>query len=208
MAWQPTYITDAELKSYVRLGDTLDDAEVTVANSAAARAIDTAARRQFGQVASAETRSYYPEWDRHHRTWTLIVDDVQDLTGFAIHDPAGAVVSSSNYVMLPYDADKRARPFEAVRLSTGVPQSYTWWSGLTYESNPYTVTGKWGWTAVPDTIKLANRLQGSRFLARRDSPFGIAGSPANGSELRLFDRLDPDVALSIRSYLRKTRAAL
>lgn len=48
---------------------------------------------------------------------------------------------------------------------------------------------------VPDTVKLATMIQASRLYHRRNSPFGIAGSVEMGSELRLFNKVDPDVAV-------------
>jgi hypothetical protein len=45
-------------------------------------------------------------------------------------------------------------------------------------------------------------LQASRFYARRDSPYGVAGSPDLGSEVRLLSKVDPDVAVSLADYVR------
>jgi hypothetical protein len=64
------------------------------------------------------------------------------------------------------------------------------------------ITAAWGWDAVPDPIEEACLLQASRLLSRRDSPHGIAGSPEAGSEIRLLERLDPDVAISCRPFRR------
>jgi hypothetical protein len=64
------------------------------------------------------------------------------------------------------------------------------------------VTAPWGWTAHPSDVVNANLVQASRYLKRRDSPFGVAGSPETGSELRLLARLDPDVALMLRSWAK------
>lgn len=53
---------------------------------------------------------------------------------------------------------------------------------------------------IPAGVTQACLLQASRFFARRYSPFGIAGSPENGSELRLLSRVDPDVAVVLAPY--------
>jgi hypothetical protein len=58
---------------------------------------------------------------------------------------------------------------------------------------------------VPPTIKLATQLQASRWLKRRDAPFGIAGSPELGSELRLLAKLDPDVEVLLDGHGERTR---
>jgi len=65
----------------------------------------------------------------------------------------------------------------------------------------------WGWSAVPVPVKEATYLQASRFHSRRDSPYGIAGSPDQGSELRLLSRVDPDVAVSLSDFVRWWAAA-
>lgn len=63
------------------------------------------------------------------------------------------------------------------------------------------VTAMWGWQEVPPTIKLATLIQASRLFARRHSPFGIAGNPEVG-QLRLLERLDADVVISVRPFAR------
>lgn len=52
----------------------------------------------------------------------------------------------------------------------------------------------------PEPVKLAAMIQASRLSKRRDSPFGVAGSPEFGSELRLLSKLDPDVETLLRPY--------
>jgi hypothetical protein len=71
-----------------------------------------------------------------------------------------------------------------------------------------TVTSdKWGWPTVPTPAKVATMLQTARLAARRDSPFGIAGSPSEGSELRLLATLDPDLKTSLTAFRRDWWAA-
>jgi hypothetical protein len=64
------------------------------------------------------------------------------------------------------------------------------------------VTAVWGWTAVPTSVKQATLLQASRFHKRRHAPFGVAGSPEMGSEIRLLSRVDPDVSVALRDFNR------
>lgn len=54
---------------------------------------------------------------------------------------------------------------------------------------------------VPPTITAACLLQASRFWKRRDAPFGIAGSPVLGNEMRLLAKLDPDVEVMLWNYV-------
>jgi hypothetical protein len=72
---------------------------------------------------------------------------------------------------------------------------------LTIDADP------WGWDAVPDAVKEATLLQGSRLDFRRVAPAGVAGSPETGSEVRLLARVDPDVAVSLKDFIRWWAAA-
>jgi len=61
------------------------------------------------------------------------------------------------------------------------------------------ITGVWGWPSVPAEIAMATKIQASRLFIRRQSPFGIAGTPELGT-VRLTSRLDPDVEALIRPF--------
>jgi hypothetical protein len=199
MAWAPDYITSAQLKAFVRIGDTVDDVQVAVAITASSRAIDLSTNRQFGLVASAEQRFYTGQWDRQRCRWVVEIDDLMTVTGFVAEtqDAEGTTVGSINdYVLEPRNAAAKSRPWTQMVIR---PNSAFKPNGV---ENEVAVTGRWGWTTVPTAVEHATYLQSSRFLSRRDSPFGIAGSPDVGSELRLLARLDPDVAVSLGSYTR------
>lgn len=53
------------------------------------------------------------------------------------------------------------------------------------------VTTRWGWPAVPAKVHQATTLHGARFLRRKDSPEGVAGSSEWGLVRVPF--MDPDV---------------
>lgn len=200
MPWEPDYITLAGLKDFLSIdpADTTDDAYLTSWCSAASRAVDKATNRQFGQVPAAIARIYRRPavWSPRLGLHVLQIDDVQDTTGLTVN---GIALASSGAVMLPDDATIKSRPYTAI--------------GWAYTSPPTvgvptaTIVGKWGWTAVPAAVVQAAYLQANRWNARRRSPFGIAGSPDQGSELRLLARLDPDVVTTIAAYVRARRPA-
>lgn len=196
MAWAPDYITSAELKAYTRISDAVDDAEVAQAITGASRAIDNATHRQFGQVATAEARIYTPEWDRRRGRWVVSIDDLDTTTGFALSIDGTAV---TDYTLEPRNAVLKGKVW--TQLVLGLDAEAT--PSASDPTDALSATGKWGWSTTPTAVKLANKIQSSRFLARRDSPYGVAGSPADGSELRLLARLDPDVAVSLGAYERE-----
>lgn len=204
MAWAPDYVTASELKSYLRIDDTDDDAELAFAITAASRAIDLNTNRQFGVVAAAEQRFYTSHWDRRRLRWVVEVDDLMSVSNFAAItvDSEGATVGTiDDYVLEPRNAAAKSRPWTAVLVR---PNSQYKPTGARDE---VAVTALWGWTSVPAAVKQATLLQASRFFARRQSPYGIAGSPQDGSEIRLLSRVDPDVSVSLAQFRRWWGAA-
>lgn len=192
MAWAPDYVTDDELKNFMRIPDTDDDAEIAFAISTASRAIDDHCNRQFGSV-TAESRLYTARYDYDRCRWVVDIDDLMSTAGLTVTVDG---VTLTAYVKEPVNAAQKGRPWTRLVVdsdSSVVP------TGDEYEVD---MTAPWGWTAVPTAVKEATLLQGSRLHTRRDSPYGIAGSPDQGSELRLLARLDPDVAVSLRGLVR------
>lgn len=198
MAWAPDYVTPEELKGDLRIDDVDDDLQIARAVTAASRAVDRATGRQFGQVAAAEDRLYTAKWDRRRCKWLISVDDVQDVTGLVIRTDAGVI---ETYRLEPVNAPQKGRPYELLVVD---PAAAVNPAGGECE---ITITGVWGWTAVPVTVQEATLLQASRFFKRRDAPFGVAGSPEVGSELRLLAKVDPDVAVMLSDYQRRWAAA-
>lgn len=209
MPWAPDYITRAELGHYVA-GGTMDPAqlaedgvELDIAVSAGSRAIDRFAGRQFGVVAAPEAREYTLRWSRSMQGWTALVDDFMTTVGMLVaFDSANDGTYLTNIpltgvVMLPSTAARRSRPWERLLLRRSVA------TGLDGRPLGLRVTTTWGWTSVPLATRQANLLQSSRFFFRRNSPSGVAGSPAEGSELRLLAKLDPDVGNALLGYRRR-----
>lgn len=201
MAWAPDYVDTASLRSFLRISDGDDDAFLALAITAASRAVDQDTNRQFGQVSPAEERRYTSEWDRRRRRWLVPIDDLGDVTGavFQVVDEAGDPVGTiDSYTLEPINAVARGRPYELLVVS---PDSATLPTGC--HRHDVAGTALWGWDGdYPAVVVQATQLQASRIVARRGSPFGIAGSPDVGSELRLLDRVDPDVAVMLRSVRR------
>lgn len=193
MTWAPDYTTASRLKDYLRITDNADDVLIGLWITTASRNVDDHCGRQFGQVDAPELRYYTPFWDRHERAWYAEIDDVQDVTGLTVADENGTAVDAASYQLLPRNGAQRGKPFTQLRLTTCTTE--------------VAVTATWGWTAVPSSVEVGLLLQAARLNARRKSPFGIAGSPSDGSEIRLLAQLDPDFRTSLKPYVRKWWAA-
>lgn len=208
MSWAPDYVTESQLKSYLRIstGSTQDDAELAFAITAASRAVDHACNRQFGIVGSAEARVYTPFYDRRRARWTVDVDDFPSTSTLAIavddddDDVFDVTISTTAVRKYPFNAPDVGYPYTKLIINPASTSAPTSGEGTVQ------VTAKFGWSSVPDVVEQATLMQASRFFARRNSPYGIAGSPEIGSELRLLNKLDPDVDLALQSVKRRWAA--
>ena len=193
MVWAPDYLILAEAKNFKRLTDTVDDVELAVYISAASRAIDDACNRQFGKTAGIETRLYSAWYDDERARWIVDVDDFMSTVGLVV--TIGGVTTTS-FTKEPVNALQEGRPWEQLSIdpatATVIPVGAEYEVSVTV--NPF------GWSAFPAGVVLAAKLQVSRFAARRNSPYGIAGSPQD--QIRLLARLDPDVAVALNGLRR------
>lgn len=193
MPWAPSYITTTELADFVRTDQVTEEDRLALAAEAASRAVDDATNRQFGKVAAAEQRFYVARYNYRRARWIVRMDDVQDVTGFAVEIDGTAV---TGHFFGPINNAVKGRPYEEIILSNSAEATP---SGCEPDVG---ITASYGWSAVPGTVKEATLLQGSRFFERMKSPYGVAGSPDLGSEIRLLARADPDVAVMLRDYTR------
>lgn len=192
MAWQPDYATVTELADYVHADEVADGTELGLAVTAASRAVDRFTRRQFGQTTTAEERFYTPYWSARRGAWLVLTDDMAVApTEVATSSDGTTFTVVTSPVLLPRNAAAKQRPWTMLQLPDSITEIAV---------DGVRVTGQFGWTAVPDTVKQATLLQASRVFTRRDAPFGIAGSPDQGSEMRLLAKLDPDVQVMLADY--------
>lgn len=194
MAITNGYCTLAELKASLNITDNVDDTALESAITAASRMVDDYTERFFyvnGSVGSPVTR-YYTAVD----PYTINIDDITTISEIATDDnfdrTFGTVWSTTDYMVEPINNPIKGWPYSRV-LAIGayifpyqLPQSVR-------------IKGVWGWSAVPAEVNMATLIQSSRIFGRRQSPFGIAGSPDLGT-VRLFSRLDADVEVLLRPF--------
>lgn len=204
MAITNGYATLAELKAVLRIpsADSGDTAELELAVESASRAIDTATNRRFWQDGTAVKRYYLAE-PRFANTITTA--DISTSTGLVVkldEDADGVyettLTIADDFYLSPLNAAANGQPWTRIVKASG-----SWPTTVPAVE----VEAKFGWAAVPTAVKQATLLQAARFYQRRNAPFGIAGSPEIGSELRLLARLDPDVAVLLSGYRKHWVAA-
>lgn len=177
--WAPLYVPVDTLEDFVRVN--ADNPYVGTYGEAASRAVDGYTFRQFGQLPAVDTWTYpcHRAAQLPNGRWLLMVDDVQDTADMAVTVGGSAV---TDYQMWPPNSAAKGRPYVGITLSDR--------PALDVDAG---VTVRFGWNAVPAGVTAATWLQVNRWNARRESPYGVAGSPNEGSEIRLTAVLDPDV---------------
>lgn len=194
------YASLADLKGAIRITDTDSDALLQVALDAAKGAIDEHCNRTFDPSLVATTRVFEPQ------DGVVVTDDFYTTDGLIV-SVGGSVVPvavpnvSSGYTLIPPNAATTNEPFTGIEYAayTVSPWPLLW----AVQRAEARITAKWGYAAaIPAAVKMACLLQASRWFARRNSPYGIAGSPEMGSELRLLAKLDADVAVLLAGKVR------
>lgn len=196
MAITNGYATLNEVKGALRITDNVDDSLLEMAIESASRLIDGHAGRVFYSVGTA-TR-YYVALD----DFNVEVDDLSS---------SNITLTTSNNADGVFDVTWASDDYQLEPLN-GVSDGQTW---------PYTniraigdylfpisggealvkITGVFGWTSVPVSVKQACVIQSSRIYKRLDSPLGVAGFGDLGA-IRVTRDLDPDVSQLIAPYRR------
>lgn len=199
MAWEPLYADADDLAAYKGVNDVADEAEMGLACEAASRIIDQVCGRQFGQVDAAEARHYDVEWDRELGLYVADIDDLMTTDNLVVNAGTEAL-GTDEYVLLPRNAAATGDPWTEIGAETAEEPT------VGRGPRELIITAEWGWTAVPDAIKQATLLQAARLLKRKDAPFGVAGSPQLGTDLRLLEHADVDAkVITMVAKFRRNR---
>lgn len=201
MALTNCYCTLAELKASLAITDSVDDMPLEAAITSASRMIDDYTGRFFykdGTMGSPVSR-YFTAQD----AWILPVDDFVSINEIATDDNFNqtyeSVWETSDYLTEPVNNPRRGWPYSRI-LAVG---SYVFPYFL---PQAVRVKGVWGYSAVPSEINMATLIQASRLFVRRQSPFGIAGTPDLGT-VRLSAKLDADVEALTRPFRKQNGVA-
>lgn len=190
------YASVEELKKTLNLsGSTYADQDVKLALQAATTAIETTCGRKF-TLGTSETRKYYPISPMY-----LLIDDATTIT--SVTTPSATLVQDTDYYLDPVRVARPGPPYDVIR-SLSVPGTYGPLGYGFISASPVSVTGTFGWPAVPAPVKQATMILAGRYLQRsRSAPFAIL-SFGDGGEAARLTRSDPDVAMLLGPYTRST----
>lgn len=191
------YGTLAEFKARYIPGtpatDTARDASIELIIQGVSRLIDEHTHRIF-YTSTAHTVKYYTpkSWD-FVLTDDIISIDTGGLTMDLDNDGTYETVwATTDFLLMPPNSP----PYSWIEIAPGGQYTFP----LT--TNGIKVTGSFGYSAVPDTIREATYLQSYRLWVRHSAPFGVAGGGEMGQATAIA-ALDPDVMLLIAAYVRR-----
>lgn len=199
MAITNGYCTLAEVKSALRITDTVDDSLLELSVEAASREIDGYCQRIF-YSRTAQTRVYTPE-----SYFLCQTDDIVSVTTLETATDGSnfdVTWSSGDYQLEPLNGVSgglQGQPYTRIRAV----DSYVFPMFMLNEAT-VRITGTFGWAAVPVDVKQACVLLAMRQFKRYDSPLGVAGFGDMGA-LRV-GRTDPDVEALLHPYKRAVAA--
>lgn len=197
MAIGDNYATDAELKSRLGISDANDDVAIAAAMSTSSRNVEKYCRRQFNDSEAVSARRYYP-LSRE----IVLVDDFHTTTGLVVETD---VDDDGTYETLWASSDYECFPLGGVRDGvTGWP----YWKLRAVDAYCFydtrrpnvRVTARWGWEAVPASVKEATLALAEEVFKMKDSPYGIAGFGEFGF-VRV--RENPKIVSMLKDYRRK-----
>jgi len=185
-----------ELKEYLGVTGTADDAMLLTLLAAAQRTIDSYCARTF--EATADTVRTFDS-QRDVDGYTLTVDsDLCAITSIVNGD--GTTISNSHYVTEP----RNETPYYAIRLKASAGE--VWTSTAAGDSeNAISITGKWAYsTSAPSDIAHVCKRLAAYIYRQKDNAGDLDRAVMTGDgNVLLPSRLPNDVADMLRPYMRK-----
>lgn len=192
-----TYATLTQLKAALRLSDSVDDANLTLALQSAEEMIDSFCGRTFGTAGSATIRYYAPG-----KPDALEIDDCSNITTVETSVDGTSWTTTTDFQTEPINNLTDGMAWPTTRLRAINNSSWPVWNGR----ETVRVTAKFAFGAIPTSITQAAILQASRIFTRLSSPLGVAGWNDLGV-MRISAGLDVDVQQLLGPY-RRIRSAL
>lgn len=193
------YCTLAELQYRIwppgATADTADDAALENIITATSRTIDNFCGRRFYTTDTTETR-YFTTSDREYLYLNIDLISITtikvDYDGDRTYE---TTLDTGDYDLLPANAALDSRPYDCIQISQDGDEAWP-----TFR-NAIEIVGYFGWSTTPAAVEEATLIQAERIWKRKDAPFGLISNPVGG-EMRLLNKLDPDVETLLYKYKR------
>ena len=188
------YSTVATLKVRLAITDSTDDTTLGLILSGVCRAVDGHCGQSFYQDAAASAR-YYTATDEDIVFVDPLVSVTTLATDSALDRTYATTWAATDYDLYPDNAAARDYPY--TWLEAAPDGNYY----FTTRPRGVKLTAVWGWPAVPPAVAEAALLWSERLYKRKDAPFGVLAFPEAG-EMRLLEKMDPDVKTLLQPFVR------
>lgn len=184
-----TYAALADLKAYLDINSTSDDALLTALLERATAMIDRRTGLTFA-VSADTTRYLAPQYAQEQTLW-LPARWMLAQSATTIITPAGVTVPGSAVRYQPPEP-----PYVAIKLTN---TAYSWRDG----TNDIAITGRWGWSVTPpaDIVHATIRLAAWLYRQRSASSDMDRPTVADGGLVVLPLRLPRDIEQLLAGYL-------
>lgn len=192
-----TYITVSELKSYLGVTTTGDDALLASLIARAQSAIDTHTGRTF--EAASDTTKYLdclpPTVNGYELNWATLGLDLCQIT--SVTNGNGVVVTGSQYVTMPINVT----PYHGLRLKqySGVTWDYTddWEASIA-------IVGRWAYSITPpaDIAQACIRLAAFFYRQKDNTTDGDRPILAGDGNVIMPSTMPRDVTSILQPYVR------
>jgi len=172
------YATLAELRAWVGVDDSLDDALLARALTAAELRVEEWCGRKFTQNVASPLTSvrvhpqssgwlYLPPF----RPGGTSTADISTLTGLVVKtDDNDDGTAETTWTIT---TDFEVEPFDGPPFHKIVAVGSRWFPCLRRPS--VQITARWGWASVPEPVHTATLILAGEFAKLKDAPFGVAG---------------------------------
>ena len=189
------YATLAEARAWLSVpaADTSGDSMLEDTIETVSRWIDDYTGRYY-YTSTTQARTYKAENNN-----ILFIDDLVSVntSGFVTDDDGDRTYentwATTDYDLMPENAAAHGHPYTWVEVSPNGTYSFPTIAKGTK------ITGTWGWTAVPATIKQACLMQVNRMYNRKDAVYGLVGSDTFGN-IQATMGLDADVTQLLNGF--------
>jgi hypothetical protein len=188
------YCTLQEVKSALRLSDSIDDTLIENSIESASRRIDGYCGRFFYKTSALAVPLFA------HDAYRLMTSDISSTTGLIVKlDDDGdgtfetTLTLNTDYIVEPTDYQILGRPIRTLTMIGG----YTFPMFYIPSACGVQVTALWGWNAVPDDVREACVLLSIRQFARYNAALGVMAFADMAITVRA---VDPDVRDLLQPY--------
>ena len=169
------YVTLAELRQWIGVGDSYDDPILSAAIATAENQVDEFCGRTFTLTDTVEAR-----WlDGTAYDGMILPYDIATTTGLLVStdDNFDGIAETlwtinTHFTLLPANGigpDGRSGwPYTQIRNV----RSTRWFP---YGANAIQITARWGWTTVPANVRQATLILAAETVKLKDAPLGVAG---------------------------------